>query len=338
MDTPDDPIETPVSTVPVTLLFADGLAHRLDAAPGQRLMEACSAAGLSLLTDCSNGQCGTCTARLVSGAIDLDDYDAAVLPDDERADGQVLPCVCRVTGACVIEFPYDASEVSGDEPAPISGTVAEVATVADQVVRLVVEVAQPLWFEPGQYVRLHPAGTGVHRPYSMANAPGATRLVFYVRLVDGGAFSQWLAGAAAGDAIEVSVPHGSFFLRDEARPRLFVAGGTGLAPFLSMLQADASPAPTTLIVGARSAAHLFALDECRALRERRPGLDLRIAVEAGAGDDLQAGHPTDLIDTLDLPPETRVYLCGPPPMVDAGRGAVARRGLPVRDVLCERFA
>jgi benzoate/toluate 1,2-dioxygenase reductase subunit len=68
------------SPIPVTLLFADGVSQRLAVPCGGKLMDAAHEAGLNLLTDCSNGQCGTCTAQLVSGSVELDDYDSAVLP------------------------------------------------------------------------------------------------------------------------------------------------------------------------------------------------------------------------------------------------------------------
>ena len=327
--------------IPVTLLFADGVAHRLSVPRGGRLIEQAAEAGLTLLTDCSNGQCGTCTAQLVSGTVAMDDYDRAVLPDADRQDGAVLPCVCRVTAPCAIEFPYDAAEAMGEEPAPVEAEVVAVEQVASETMRLELKVMQPVAFEPGQYVRIQPQGADFHRSYSMANVPGTDRLQFFVRMVAQGAFSGWLAGARPGDKVALGTPHGSFFLRDEDRPRLFVAGGTGVAPFLSMLRSMAQqpPAqPTTFLIGARTPGHLFALEELKALGGRLQGMDLRIAVEQDAPGGCHAGYATDLIAQLGLDPATRVYLCGPPPMVEAGRAAAEAAGLKRADVLCERFA
>jgi 3-phenylpropionate/trans-cinnamate dioxygenase ferredoxin reductase subunit/benzoate/toluate 1,2-dioxygenase reductase subunit len=329
------------SSVPVTLLFADGAAYRLTVPCGGNLVEAAGEAGLSLLTDCANGQCGTCTAQLVAGTVDLDDYDRSVLPDEDRASGTVLPCVCRVNAACAIELPYDSTEALSDEPRPIPAEVTVVERVASETLRLEVRVSQAIAFEPGQYVRITPVGEDFHRSYSMANVPGTDRLQFFIRLVPGGAFSEWLAGAKAGDEVALSCPHGTFFLRDEDRPRLFVAGGTGVAPFLSMLRAMAARPParrTTLLVGARTPAHLFALDELKQLQARLLDMDLQIVVEEDVHPDWHAGYPTDLIPKLGLDPSTRVYLCGPPPMVEAGRRAAEASGIERTDVLCERFA
>lgn len=327
--------------IPVTLLFADGVSHRLAVPCGGKLVEAATEAGLNLLTDCSNGQCGTCTAQLVSGAVDMDDYDKAVLPDSDRSSGTVLPCVCRVTSACAIELPYDSSEAMAEEPAPIAAQVTAIEQVASETVRLEVRVPEAVVFEPGQYVRITPEGADFHRSYSMANVPGTDRLQFFIRLVEGGAFSEWLSGAKAGDRVELSSPHGTFFLRQENRPRLFVAGGTGVAPFLSMLRSMAVQRPaqrTTLVIGARTPGHLFALDELKQLGKELDGVDLQIAVEQDPQPGCHAGYPTDLIPKLGLDPATRVYLCGPPPMVEAGRRAAEAAGLKRGDVLCERFA
>ena len=328
------------SHIPITLLFADGVSHRLEVPSGGKLVDAATAAGLNLLTDCSNGQCGTCTAQLLSGCVQMDDYDASVLPDDDRDAGVVLPCVCRVNTPCAVEFPYDSTEAMTEEAPPIPRTVVAVGRIAQEIIRLEISIDEALVFEPGQYVRIQPEGTDVARSYSMANAPGSNRLEFYIRIVPGGAFSDWLVQAQAGDKVELSTPHGTFFLRDENRPRLFVAGGSGMAPFLSMLRgmgAAARALPTTVLIGARTPAHLFALDELQALRSAMPRLEVKLAVEQGTGPESHAGYPTDLIGGLGLDPSTRVYLCGPPPMVEAGRAAAQAAGLPKADVLCERF-
>jgi 3-phenylpropionate/trans-cinnamate dioxygenase ferredoxin reductase subunit len=307
-------------------------------------VHAAAEAGLNLLTDCANGQCGTCTANLVSGNVELGDYDSSVLPEEDRKCGSILSCVSHVSGPCVVELPYDISEATAEELPPVPGQVVRIDTVANETVRLEVAIESPMTFHPGQYVRIRPSGSEEWRSYSMANESGSTNLVFYIRIVPGGVFSTWLVEkAAVGETVELTEPHGSFFLRDEERPRLFVAGGTGLAPFLSMLsriatEEGAAKQPTTLLVGVRTGEHLFAVDEIQRLRERVPNLDVQFAAEANPGEQCSEGYATDLIKKLNLDPNTRVYLCGPPPMVDAGRSAAVAQGVPRAEVLCERFA
>lgn len=331
-----------MSKIPVTLLFSDGVTQRVDVEPGGKLLDAAAEAGWTLLTDCSNGQCGTCSGQCVSGHLDLDDYDPSVLSDDERVDGAVLCCVARVNEPAIVELPYDSTEVGSGEAPTQKGRVVSVERIARETMRLEVDVAEAVSFLPGQYVRMRPEGHTEWRSYSMANESGQTRLIFYVRIVEGGVFSTWLASARADSEVEVSAPRGSFFLRADGRPRLFVAGGTGLAPFLAMLRAirngSYQTAPTRLLVGVRSGGHLFAQKEIDAIRAEFPELEVQYAAEKEAPPGCHEGYGTDLIGKLDVDPKTQVYLCGPPPMVEAGREAMAKAGLRKGDALCERFA
>ncbi|HMS05462.1 MAG TPA: 2Fe-2S iron-sulfur cluster binding domain-containing protein [Burkholderiaceae bacterium] len=329
----------------VTLLFSDGISAHLAVPHGDRLVEAAAQAGLGLLMDCSNGQCGTCAARCVSGTVELGDYDASVLPDDEREDGAILCCVSTVTAPAVIELPYESSEASADEPPAQQGRVLAVTPVAEEVIRLDVEVPEAIRFLPGQYVRLKPAGQSEWRSYSMANRSGERHLVFYIRVVEKGAFSTWLTtDAGTGSALEVGPARGSFFLRNEPRPRLFVAGGTGVAPFMAMLEQivqdseQARSVPTRLLIGARTGGHFFGQQALDALRARIAGLEVVYAAEAQAPQGVHPGYATDLIAPGSITPDTRVYLCGPPPMVEAARAAAVKAGARKSDVLCERFA
>lgn len=328
----------------VTLLFADGVAHTMRVATGGNLVEAAAADGLALLTDCKDGRCGTCTGHLCSGTLALDDYDRAVLPDEDRDAGTVLPCVAHIEGPCVVELPYDFSEACAEEPPSHAGRVVSVRKVAEGIARLEMEVMEPMVFQPGQYVRMRPPGREAWRSYSMANPSGSLPLEFYVRLVPGGLFSEWLVhDAKPGSELEISAPRGSFFLRSEARPRLFVAGGTGLAPFLSMLASIETDRtlraqPTILLLGVRTPQHLFAGAELALWKERLPDLQVHQAVETGIAEGCHVGYATDLIANLGLGRHTRVYLCGPPPMVDSGRNACVAAGVARGEILCERFA
>ncbi len=331
-----------MSSVPVTLIFADGATCTLPVQPGENIVAAADTAGFSLLTDCREGRCATCMGQLLSGSVELDDYDEGTLDDEDRAAGKILTCVARAQDACVVEFPYDFAEVS--EPVPsLAGRLVSIEPVAAEALRVEIDIDEPLDFLPGQYVRLRPEGTDFQRSFSMANAPGAARLVFFIRAVSGGKFTAWATGQARpGTAVEVSRPHGTFFLRPEARPRLFVAGGTGLAPFLSMLETlaanpdEAAPA-TDFLVGARTPEHLFALDAVEAFSARIPNLRVKVVVDETDDPRFRRGRATDVLAELGLDPRARVYLCGPPPMVDAGRQAAIALGVARDDVLCERF-
>jgi len=101
--------------------------------------------------------------------------------------------------------------------------------------------AAVLPFKAGQFLRLglDVAGTRVGRPYSLVNAPQQAPLEIYFHVVPDGLLSPRLAGLGVGDTLWVyRQPHG-FLTLDEVpeSPDLWLlATGTGVGPFLSLLQ------------------------------------------------------------------------------------------------------
>ena len=94
-------------------------------------------------------------------------------------------------------------------------------------------------FEPGQYATLGLMGPEklVQRPMSISSsADDLSEYEFFIRLVDSGGFTPLLWERKVGDAINIKGPKGRFLLQDDGRRALFVASGTGLAPFISMIE------------------------------------------------------------------------------------------------------
>lgn len=348
-------IEMAMNTHAITFLFADGASYSAQATSGQLLTEVAQGMGLSLLTDCGNGQCGTCAGQCVSGTVSMDGHDMAVLSQEEVDDGALLCCTAQVSGSAVIELPYDASDACAGDEVFQTAVVSAVQELAQEVIGFELTpqddgVNQSLTFLPGQYVRLRWQEGGETRAYSMANAVGESTLRFCVRVVEGGQFSEWLnSQAKAGSQIEFSAPRGQFFLRDDTGPKVMVAGGSGLAPFLSMLRTLAlSPntpqaqAPMTLIIGARSPAYWFSHDELQAMQSQLPSLRVHWVAEQGALDGAYTGYPSDLLAQVLASSETpakgsTVYLCGPPAMVAAAQDAARQAGVTKSRLLAERF-
>jgi ferredoxin-NADP reductase len=93
-------------------------------------------------------------------------------------------------------------------------------------------------FVPGQRVRLKHGGA--ERDYSIVSAPSEEAIRLCIRKVDRGALSPLLADAPAGTALEFTGPHGYFTFKASPRPPVFVATGTGIAPFGAMAAAGLS--------------------------------------------------------------------------------------------------
>ena len=144
--------------------------------------------------------------------------------------------------------------------------------------------------------------------------------------------SACLRAAAAGHTVEFTGPAGSFYLRDVTRPLLFLAGGTGLAPFLSMLRRLAEKGtngqPVHLVYGVTRDDDLVDVETLEALAARIPGFSFATVVADPGSAHPRKGYVTDHLEAGQLNAgEIDVYLCGPPPMVDAVRGWLAAQGV-----------
>jgi propane monooxygenase reductase subunit len=183
----------------------------------------------------------------------------------------------------------------------------------------------------------------------MANTPGQPdQLEFMIKLYDGGRFSGLLDngnGIKVGDELTCTGPYGVFTLRDSSPRRLvFIAGGAGMAPIVSLLRSMAetrSTRPATFYYGARTQDDLFALEELERLGRELPELRFVAALseaDASNGWEGETGLITDVVDRLEAElSDVDAYLCGPPPMVDAAIALLERRGCPESHVYYDKF-
>ena len=180
--------------------------------------------------------------------------------------GRILTCRLRPESPCVVEFDYPMSAIRrGAAPAARPATIIEITRRADDVMELTLESqdsASPSTSCPGQYANLQIPDTHIVRSYSFVNEPGSNRATFLIRLLRDGAMSNWLQGQPpVGTQMLTTGPFGRFFMRDPKRPLIFVAGGTGLGPMISMLDslksAGTMPPGVKLVFGVNSSAGLF---------------------------------------------------------------------------------
>jgi benzoate/toluate 1,2-dioxygenase reductase component len=108
-------------------------------------------------------------------------------------------------------------------------------------------------FRPGQRIRLF--HEGVERDYSLLSRPDSPRLGLCVRHLSTGLCSSILAAAEIGTSFTFTGPHGYFIFQRSSRPPVFVATGTGVAPFLSMTRSGV--VGFTMLHGVRTADELY---------------------------------------------------------------------------------
>jgi len=208
-------------------------------------------------------------------------------------------------------------------------------------------------YRPGQFftLALRVDGELLRRAYSAslpmeaATPAGSVRLT--IKRVAGGRVSNHLnESAAVGDTLDVFGPSGSFVVDAPARTLVLLAGGSGVTPLLAIAQDVLRRHPETrvvFVVGNRTDEDIIFRDELAALAERFPTqLSLRLVLSvppeewAGGVGILDAATTTRELGALEG--DVDAYVCGPTPMMDAGREALLALGVAAERIREERFA
>ena len=308
--------------------------------PGANLLKALQDAQVPMSYSCMAGRCGTCRCRVLDGEVMEGSGEQQRPLDSEQ--GFVLACQTYITEPCTIQIP-EPDEVVVHPARIVKATVVSIEDLTHDIKRLVLRPAKPVEFSPGQYVQLQ--FTPEHaRPYSMAGLTGDGLFEFHVRLVPDGRVTGYIAhDLKIGDAVKVSGPLGSAYLRRKHEgPMLCVAGGTGLAPILSILRGAVEQGmtnPVHLYVGVRSPRDIYGMVWLYGLKRQHPGLTVHIVVTSGGNPAVhRCGLVTDAIeqDHGDLS-DWRAYLCGSPPMVEAATVVARRKGLSAEHIYADAF-
>lgn len=334
-------------TYSVALSFEDGVTRFINCRPDQTVADASYRQRINIPLDCRDGACGTCKALCENGSYDGGTYIDDALAPDEAAAGYVLPCSMKPRSDLVLQIAA-TSDSAKTEAATYQGTLTLLERLSPTTVKIGIEIPNrgELAFLPGQYVNIAVPGTDQTRSYSFSNAPHEELLTFLVKLSPGGAMSDYLAHRAqVGDAVTFTGPNGSFFLREAQRPVLLLAGGTGLAPILAMLRtmrAAGSTRTTHLIYGVSSDDDLTAVDEIEEIGAQLPSFTWDYCVSDPASSAPNRGPDRAYVTSLIAPHhlhdgDLAIYLCGPPPMVEAVRTHLNTAGVEPTGFYYEKF-
>jgi benzoate/toluate 1,2-dioxygenase reductase component len=327
----------------VALGFEDGVTRFITCTDDQTVADASYRARINIPLDCRDGACGTCKAFCESGEVDPGVYIEDALSEDEFEQGYVLPCVMKPKSDLVLKI-ASTSEVAKTQAATYVGEMTELTRLSPTTVAFTLEIPNrdELVFLPGQYVNIKVPGTEESRSYSFSSAPDDKALTFLVKLTPGGVMSTYLdERAKVGDQLTFTGPNGSFFLREAPEPILLLAGGTGLAPILSILRKMRSNGsrPAHLIYGVNTDDDAVELDTLERLANELGSLTWQYCVADQASSAEHKGFVTALMQPEHLHGgKASVYLCGPPPMVEAVRKHIDAGGVEPVGFYYERFA
>ncbi|ABF11746.1 benzoate 1,2-dioxygenase electron transfer component BenC [Cupriavidus metallidurans] len=330
----------------IALQFEDGVTRFITCGDNETLSDAAYRQQINIPLDCRDGACGTCRGLCESGHYDLPEssYIEDALTAEEAAKGYVLACKTRPRSDCVIRVPA-SSAACKTGVTRFEGAIAAVAPLSDSTIGFSIDLDDPaaLSFLPGQYVNVEIPGSGLTRAYSFSSPPGASQAAFVVRNVPQGRMSGFLAGEAqTGQRMAFSGPFGSFYLRSVTRPVLFLAGGTGIAPFLSMLDvlaASGSTHPVRMVYGVTHDIDLVATERLEAAAASIDGFTYRTCIADAASTHERKGYVTTHVDpTWINHGDVDIYLCGPVAMVEAVRDWLRDAGITPANFYYEKFS
>jgi propane monooxygenase reductase subunit len=310
-------------------VYFEPIGEEIECAEDETVLDAAFRQGYSLVYGCREGQCSACKCFLLEGEVSLKRYSTFALSDAEESSGYTLLCRAMPDTDLTIELLHVQDNYRLEHAIKSStATVASCDAVTGDIYRLVLEVGDSLelGFTPGQYMDLQVPGTELLRSFSMAGLPGTGRLEFLIRAYEGGAFAAVLkAGLQPGTEIAFTGPYGSFQLADTDRDVLMVAGGSGMAPVLSLLRELARQGSTRKVrffYGARTSADLFDRPLIQELGSKLADFQYT-EVLSEPGDDGWTGATGYVHEAAAAAiaggevSDPEVYTCGPPPMVDA---------------------
>jgi propane monooxygenase reductase component len=327
----------------------------IDVDEDETVLDAAFRQGVSLMHGCREGQCSACKSFLIDGDVQMDRYSTFALAESESEEGYVLLCKTHVYSDCEVELiNFDEDELRNAVPLQyLTTTISAITELTGDIVSLKLQLAEStrFQFKPGQYADLTIPGTTEHRSFSMATTPDqAQELEFIIKRYPGGKFSGLLESELKiGDKLDLTGPYGSFTIKDNSeRPIVCVGGGAGMAPILSLLRHLAqtqNPRPVHFYYGARTAEDLFYLPEIIETGHQLADFSFIPCLShsdtadwAALGVDGDFGFVTDVLDRREADLSgSDLYLCGPPPMVDAAMDLLDSSGVPRDRIFFDKF-
>jgi len=232
-------------------------------------------------------------------------------------------------------------------------TVTKVRVASDRVKLFTLEVPTGGNFKAGQHydVRLTaPDGYQAQRSYSLASSPGDTNLIeIAIELIDDGEVSSYFHDSVEpGEMIEVRGPIGGHFTWEPSHTKssIFLAGGSGIAPIISMLRhrfTVKNNAPALLLFSVRTEDDILYREELERMSDNDPSLHVVTTITRGTSKDwigntrrIDQGMIDSALVNTGVKPES-AYVCGGSGFVESIADILLDTGLDFNQIHIERF-
>ena len=324
--------------------------REITAKGGKPLLSVLTEAKIFIPSACGGrGTCGVCKVKVLEGGGPILPTETPLMTQEEIAGNVRLSCQVKVRNDLAIEIPEQLFNVR-----EYSARCAKIEELTYDMRRFRFELTEPktIDFVAGQYAQLlcpryKGSSEEVYRAYSIASDPNEKGVVdLIIRKVPGGICTTWcFEHLKEGDPVRMNGPYGEFRLSDTQAPMIFVAGGSGMAPFVSILHAmqnTGSQRKAVYFYGGNTTRDLCLAEQMKAFGAALPNFTFVPVVarpEEGSGWAGETGLVTEAVrrryKTLS---DCEGYLCGSPGMIDAAVKVFVELGMPKDKIYFDKFA
>lgn len=321
-------------------LTVDGGRNLLSVLTGEKLFIPSACGG--------RGTCGLCKLKVLEGAGPLLPTEEPYLEKDERDSNVRLACQVKVRGDLKIRVPKELLAIR-----EYTCKCTEILDLTHDIKQFRFELLEPetIDYVPGQYVQLltpayEKSSEEVYRAYSISSDPADKSVIeLIIRLVPGGICTTYcFEYLQVGDEVKINGPYGDFHLSDTDTPMVFIAGGSGMAPFkcfLHDMKNTGNKRKATYYFGANVVKELFLIDLMHDFESELEDFRFVPVVAEPEPDENwqgQTGLVTEVVQKdLKDAPECEAYLCGSPGMIDAAIKVLLKLGVNEDRIFYDKF-
>lgn len=339
-------------TCRITVRGRDGSSEVFDIKKNDLLLKAAIEQGVDYPHNCRVGVCGTCKTRLVEGRVSpMVDLALSPLKNDEIEAGYVLACQAKVRTDLVVEAKLGHHALLPVKT--VSSRVSRWQQLPGEVIDLRLELDEPVTFHAGQYCTIAESGSFTRRSYSYYDVPPlddgtpATEVGFLVKRLPGGRFSEWLFETdRTGTKFWIEGPYGIMGVDDVDVDGLCVAGGTGLAPILSIVGdrlRRSATAKFTIVFGVRTQKDVFANERLQQLLAEGGDRVRLVTILSHEPEGSSWAGPRGLVTAVLTPAlgvdfrKVAAFICGNLGMVEAVERSLIALGVDADRIHADKF-
>jgi len=325
----------------------------LDVKGGTPLLQTLSSEGIYLPSACGGrGSCGACKCKVTSDVGPHLPTETPYLTKEEMKDNVRLSCQVKVKSNVDIEIPEALFNVK-----QIKSRVKTIRDVTHDIKEVVFDLqGETIDFTAGMYMQIVVPSYGkirgtTQRAYSISSKPsnkGECELL--IRLVPGGIATTYVhEHLKEGEEMELIGPFGDFCRTYDDTIMVCVAGGSGMAPFKSilfdMLEKGETDREVWYFFGARTKKDLFYMEEMQALEKEWPNFHFIGALSEPLPEENWTGATGLITDVLDRYMKEEMgekkkqgFLCGSPGMINACNQVMTNNGIALEEIFYDKFA